>query len=74
MIEPSDFGLFLREKRKAAHLTQDDLAVVINKSGQYISDYLMKHRKLLDLINYGLENNVNDKRWAEMLTAISGGK
>ena len=123
MIEPSEFGLFLKEKRKVAHLTQDDLAAVINKSGQYISniekgknnappdpsdiealiqklglsdreaslfkekasadrgrlpneqmDYLMKHRKLLDLINYGLENNVNDKRWAEMLTAISGGK
>lgn len=123
MIEPSDFGLFLKEKRKAAHLTQGDLAAVINKSGQYISniekgknnappdpsdiealiqklglsdkdaslfkekasadrgrlpneqmEYLMKHRKLLDLINYGLENNVNDKRWAEMLTAISGGK
>ena len=123
MIEPSEFGLFLKEKRKAAHLTQDDLAAVINKSGQYISNiekgknnappdpsdieaiiqklglsdreasifkekasadrgrlpneqmnYLMKHRKLLDLINYGLENNVNDKRWAEMLTAISGGK
>ena len=123
MIDPSEFGLFLKEKRKAAHLTQDDLAAVINKSGQYISniekgknnappepsdieaiiqklglsdreasifkekasadrgrlpneqmDYLMKHRKLLDLINYGLENNVNDKRWAEMLTAISGGK
>lgn len=123
MIEPSEFGLFLKEKRKAAHLTQDDLAAVINKSGQYISniekgknnappdpsdievliqklglsdqdaslfkekasadrgrlpneqmEYLMKHRKLLDLINYGLENNVNDKRWAEMLTAISGGK
>lgn len=123
LIEPSKFGLFLKEKRKAAHLTQDDLAAVINKSGQYISniekgknnappdpsdiealiqklglsdreasifkekasadrgrlpneqmDYLMKHRKLLDLINYGLENNVNDKRWAEMLTAISGGK
>ena len=37
-------------------------------------DYLLKHRKLLDLINYGLENNVNDKRWAEMLIAISGGK
>ena len=115
--------MFLKEKRKAAHLTQDDLAAVINKSGQYISniekgknnappdpsdiealiqklglsdreasifkekasadrgrlpneqmDYLMKHRKLLDLIDYGLENNVNDKRWAEMLTAISGGK
>ncbi len=123
MIEPSDFGLFLKEKRKAAHLTQGDLAAVINKSGQYISniekgknnappdpsdiealiqklglsdkdaslfkekasadrgrlpneqmDYLLKHRKLLDLIDYGLENNVNDKRWAEMLTAISGGK
>lgn len=123
MIEPSDFGLFLKEKRKAAHLTQGDLAAVINKSGQYISniekgknnappnpsdiealiqklglsdkevslfkekasadrgrlpneqmEYLLKHRKLLDLINYGLENNVNDKRWAEMLIAISGGK
>lgn len=123
MFEPSDFGLFLREKRKAAHLTQDDLAAVINKSGQYISniekgknnappnpsdieslikklglndeekkqfkekaaadrcrlpneqmDYLMKHRKLIDLINFGLENNINDKRWAEMLAAISGGK
>ena len=121
MIEPSDFGLFLKEKRKAAHLTQGDLAAVINKSGQYISniekgknnappnpsdiealiqklglsdkevslfkekasadrgrlpneqmEYLLKHRKLLDLINYGLENNVNDKRWAEMLIAISG--
>ena len=123
MIEPSDFGLFLKKKRKAAHLTQGDLAAVINKSGQYISniekgknnappdpsdiealiqklglsdkeaslfkekasadrgrlpneqmDYLLKHRKLIDLINYGLENNLNDKRWAEMLTAISGGK
>lgn len=123
MIEPSDFGLFLKEKRKAAHLTQGDLAAVINKSVQYISniekgknnappdpsdiealiqklglsdkeaslfkekasadrgrlpneqmDYLLKHRKLIDLINYGLENNVNDKRWAEMLIAISGGK
>ena len=123
MIEPSEFGLFLKEKRKAAHLTQGDLAAVINKSGQYISniekgknnappdpsdiealiqklglsdkeaslfkekasadrgrlpneqmDYLLKHRKLLDLINYGLENNVNDKRWAELLIAISGGK
>jgi len=123
LIEPSDFGLFLKEKRKAAHLTQGDLAAVINKSGQYISniekgknnappdpsdiealiqklglsdkeaslfkekasadrgrlpneqmDYLLKHRKLIDLINYGLENNLNDKRWAEMLTAISGGK
>lgn len=123
MIEPSGFGLFLKEKRKAAQLTQDELASAINKSGQYISniekgknnappnpsdiealikrlglsndeanlfkekasadrgrlpneqmDYLMKHRKLIDLINYGLENNINDKRWAEMLTTLSGGK
>ena len=123
MTKPSDFGRFLKERRMAAHLTQDELAAAINKSGQYISniekgknnappdpsdiealiqklglsdreasifkekasadrgrlpneqmDYLMKHRKLLDLINYGLENNVNDKRWTEMLTAISGGK
>ena len=123
MIEPSEFGLFLKEKRKVAHLTQDDLAAVINKSGQYISniekgknnappnpsdiealiqklglsdreaslfkekasadrgrlpseqmDYLMNHRKLLDLINYGMENNINDKCWEEILIAISGGK
>lgn len=123
MIEPSDFGLFLKEKRKAAHLTQGDLAAAINKSGQYISniekgknnappnpldieslikkldlsdeetrqfkekaaadrcrlpneqmDYLLKHRKLIDLINFGLENNINDKRWAEVLSLISGGK
>lgn len=120
MIEPSDFGLFLKEKRKSAHLTQDELAAAINKSGQYISniekgknnappnpsdiealikklglsndeanlfkakasadrgrlpndqmEYLMKHRKLLELINYGLENNINDRRWAELLRAVS---
>ena len=123
MIEPSDFGLFLKEKRKSAHLTQDELAAAINKSGQYISniekgknnappnpsdiealikklglsndeanlfkakasadrdrlpndqmEYLMKHRKLLELINYGLENNINDRRWAELLSAVSGEK
>ena len=123
MIEPSDFGLFLKEKRKNAQLTQDELASAINKSGQYISniekgknnappnpsdiealirrlglsndeanlfkekasadrgrlpieqmDCLMKHRKLIDLINFGLENNINDKCWAEMLATISGGK
>lgn len=38
MTEPSDFGVFLKEKRKAAHLTQGDLASAINKSGQYISN------------------------------------
>lgn len=123
MVEPSAFGLFLKEKRKAAHLTQDDLAAAITKSGQYICNiekgknnappnpsdieslikklelndeeakqfrekaaadrcrlpneqmnYLMKHRKLIDLINFGLENNINDKRWAEILATISGGK
>jgi len=37
-------------------------------------EYLMKHRKLLELINYGLENNINDRRWAELLSAVSGGK
>ena len=38
MTEPSDFGVLLKKKRKAANLTQNDLAVVINKSGQYISN------------------------------------
>lgn len=123
MIEPTDFGIFLKKKRKAANLTQDDLAIVINKSGQYISNiekgknnappkhsdlealinklgldndearlfrekaaadrcrlpdeqmnYLMKHRNLINLIDYGIENNINDKRWAEILATISGGK
>lgn len=123
LIEPSDFGLYLREKRKAAHLTQGDLAEAINKSGQYISniekgknnappnpldikslidkldlneeearlfnekaaadrrrlpneqmDYLLKHRKLVDLIDFGLKNNISDKRWSEILVTVSGGK
>lgn len=123
LVEPSDFGLYLREKRKAAHLTQGDLAEAINKSGQYISniekgknnappnpldikslidkldlneeearlfnekaaadrrrlpneqmDYLLKHRKLVDLIDFGLKNNISDKRWSEILVTVSGGK
>ena len=123
MCEPTAFGVFLKEKRKAAQLTQDELAAAIHKSGQYISNiekgknnappnpsdlealikklglgndeaqlfkekasadrgrlpaeqmnYLMKHRTLIELINYGMENNIDDKRWAEMLAAISGGK
>ncbi len=36
--------------------------------------YIRKHRKLQDLINYGTDNNINDKRWAEVLAIISGGK
>lgn len=123
MIKPSDFGIFLKEKRKAAHLTQDDLATAINKSGQYISniekgknnappdmsdiealikklglsdedsklfkekaaadrrrlpdeqmEYLTSHRNLLDIINYGIENNISDNQWAIYLAIISGGK
>lgn len=38
MYKPSGFGLFLRDKRKAANLTQDELASAINRSGQYISN------------------------------------
>ena len=38
MNEPSDFGIFLKKKRNAAKLTQDDLAAAITKSGQYISN------------------------------------
>ena len=122
MNEPSDFGIFLKKKRQAAHLTQDDLAASINKSGQYISniekgknnappkpsdlkalinilglsddeaklfmekaaadrrrlpeeqmDYLMNHRKLIELINYGIEKDINDTCWADILVKISGG-
>lgn len=122
MIEPSDFGIFLKEKRKAAHLTQDELATAIKKSGQYIHniekgknnappnpldietlinkleldvqdakhfrekaaadrrrlpndqmDYLLSHSKLLELINYGMDNNIDENRWEEILTTLSGG-
>ena len=38
MIQPSAFGLLLKEKRKAANLLQDELATVIGKTGQYISN------------------------------------
>lgn len=38
MIEPTAFGKLLKEKRKAAALTQDDVAAAINKTGQYISN------------------------------------
>jgi len=30
-------------------------------------DYPFKHQKLLELINYGIENNISDKRWADIL-------
>lgn len=122
MVEPSDFGMFLKSKRKLARLTQNDLAAAINKSGQYICniekgknnappnpsdieslirrldlnedearafrekaaadrcrlpneqmDYLMQHKTLIDLINFGLEHNIDDAKWANILSAISGG-
>ena len=38
MIKPTEFGEFLRTKRKTAGLTQDDVAAAINKTGQYISN------------------------------------
>lgn len=123
MTEPSDFGMLLKEKRTAAHLTQGDLAAAINKTGQYISniekgkncappnpldieslikrlglddeearqfkekaaadrcrlpkeqmDYLMRHRTLIDLIDFGSKHNISDDCWAEVLSAVSGGK
>lgn len=122
LTEPSEFGLFLKEKRKAANLKQDELAAAIGRSGQYISniekgknnappkesdieiliealgldkkdsrkfrekaaadrsrlprkqmDYLFTHRNLLELINYGIENNISDKRWEDVLRSIAGG-
>lgn len=36
-------------------------------------DYLFTHRKLFELINYGMENNISDKRWEDVLRSIAGG-
>ena len=38
MTQPSDFGIFLKEKRQEARLNQEDLAAAIGKTGQYISN------------------------------------
>ena len=122
LIEPSEFGIFLKEKRNAVNLKQEDLAVVINKSGQYISniekgknnappkaedleklikklglnaedsrlfkekaaadrfrlpdkqmEYVLRHYKLIELINYGVLNDIDDKQWEEVLNAFLGG-
>lgn len=122
MIEPTEFGKFLREKRKAAALTQDDVAAAINKTGQYISNiekgknnappnssdiealisilgldraeakdfrrlaaadrnqlsseqmaYLLKHKALLALIDFGVENKINDSCWKDVFSVISNG-
>ena len=120
MIEPTAFGKYLKEKRIAAKLTQGELAAVINKTGQYISniekgknnappkdvdlealivklalteeeqklflekaaadrdrlptklmDYLVNHENLMKILKYGLKNEVNDCRWAEILEFVT---
>lgn len=122
MIEPTEFGRFLKAKRKAAGLTQDDVAAAINKTGQYISNiergknnappnvtdieaiihvlclndseakecrqlatadrnqlsskqmaYLLKHKTLLSLIDFGVENEIADSRWKDIFSIISNG-
>lgn len=123
MIEPTKFGEFLREKRKAANLTQNEVATAIKKTSQYISniekgknnapsnscdveslihilqldndeatnfrmlaaadrnqlssvqmDYLFKHKSLMALINYGVENQINDTSWRDIFTKFSENK
>lgn len=120
MIEPTAFGKYLKEKRKAASLKQDELAAAINKTGQYISNiekgknsappkisdiealicrlnlnnsearefrrlaaadrnqlsgvqmsYLLSHKSLLTLIDYGIEHGVEESRWEELLLRFS---
>lgn len=120
LIEPTEFGRFLKEKRKAAGLTQDDVAAAINKTGQYISNiekgknnappnsadieaiiralslddaeskecrilaaadrnqlsseqmaYLLNHKTLLALIDFGIENEIKDSRWSDVFSIIS---
>ena len=120
MIEPTAFGKYLKEKRKAASLKQDELAASINKTGQYISNiekgknsappkisdiealicklnlnssdarefrrlaaadrnqltnvqmaYLLSHKSLLTLIDYGIEHGVEESRWEDLLEKFS---
>lgn len=120
MIEPTAFGKYLKEKRKAASLKQDELAAAINKTGQYISNiekgknsappnisdiealicrlnlngsdarefrclaaadrnqlssvqmaYLLSHKSLLTLIDYGIEHGVEEACWEELLLRFS---
>lgn len=120
MIKPTEFGEFLRAKRKTAGLTQDDVAAAINKTGQYISNiekgknnappnnadiealirtlnlnnveakecrrlaaadrnqlsneqmaYLLKHKTLLALIDFGVKNEIEDSLWKDVFSIIS---
>lgn len=122
MVEPTEFGKFLKQKRKAAGLTQDDVAAAINKTGQYISNiekgknnappnssdiealirvlnlddsqakdcrrlaaadrnqlsqeqmtYLFKHKTLLAIIDFGVDNKIKDSCWKDILSIISHG-
>lgn len=122
MIEPTGFGMFLKAKRKAARLTQNDVAVAINKTSQYISNiekgknnappniadieaiiralglddaeakecrrlaaadrnqlsseqmaYLLKHKTLLALIDFGVENEITDSSWKDVFSFFSNG-
>ena len=75
--DPSDIEALIQKlglSDKEASLFKEKASADRGRLPNEQMDYLLKHRKLIDLINYGLENNLNDKRWAEMLTAISGGK
>lgn len=123
MFKPTEFGLILKEKRKAANLNQNDLANVIGKTAQYISniekgknnappkqediellihtlllneaeahqfrcaaaadrnqlpkaqmDYILSHKSLLDLLEYGTTHRITDNQWQTLLQSISGGK
>ena len=123
MFKPTEFGLLLKEKRRAINLNQNDLAEVIGKTGQYISniekgknnappkqediellihklsldeteaqrfrcaaaadrnrlpkaqmEYILSHKSLLDLLEYGTSHKVSDNQWKTLLNSISGGK
>ena len=122
MIQPSEFGKFLKVKRKTAGLTQGDVAIAINKTSQYISNiekgknnappnkadidalicvlglddaeakelkrlasadrnqlsieqmgYLLEHKTLLALIDFGMEHEINDSCWMTVFSFISNG-
>lgn len=115
LIEPSEFGRYLKAKRTSKGLTQEELAESIGKTGQYISNiekgknnappnssdiekliiklnlqnedasefrrwasadrnrlssvqmtYLFTHKSLMDLIDYGIENEISDSCWKDV--------
>ena len=44
MVHPTEFGVFLKEKRVESKLTQDELAASIGKTGQYICNIEIRKR------------------------------